>query len=275
VPFFLTIANRGIFFKNLGAIVDGDFSQIETNRDFVPLQDFSNGLGQDGRRWFDIWAVDVTINSSDARLKKNIEDIPCGLEEILKLHPVSYKWIKNPDGQDGAKRLGLLAQEVQRVIPEVVTDWCYKADEKTGKTIKMPTTTLGLQYDAIIPVLIKGMQEQQKLIATLEERIAKLESTSNAAASNAKLNYDASSVVLEQNQPNPCNQATTIHYKIPAGENAQIIIYNSAGALVKTMRATENGQVQIHAGELKAGTYSYALVVDGKQLASKKMVMPK
>jgi hypothetical protein len=189
--------------------------------------------------------------------------------------PVSYKWIKNPDGQDGSKRLGLLAQEVQRVIPEVVRDWCYKGDEKTGKTIKMLTTTLRLQYDAIIPVLIKGMQEQQKLIATLEERIAKLEIQSNAVTSNTKLSYDAPSVVLEQNRPNPSNQTTTIHYKIPAGANAQIIMYNSAATLIKTMRATENGQVQINAGELKAGTYTYALVVDGKQLASKKMVMLK
>jgi len=251
---FFTIAQKGIFFKNLGAITDGDFSQIQANKDFVPLQDFSNSLGQDGRRWFDVWAVDVTINSSDARLKKNIEDIPYGLEEILKLRPVAYKWIKNPDGQDGAKRLGLLAQEVQRVIPEVVRDWCYKADEKTGKTIKMPTTTLGLQYDAIIPVLIKGMQEQQKLITTLEERIAKLENTPNAVMSNTKLSYDASSVVLEQNQPNPYNQTTTIRYKIPANANAQVIIYNSAGTLVKATRAAENGQVQINAGELKAGT---------------------
>ena len=103
----------------------------------------------------------------------------------MKLHPVSYKWIKNPDGNDGPKRLGLLAQEVQTVLPETVRDWCYKADEKTGNLIKMPAATLGLQYDAIIPVLIKGMQEQQKIIATLEERISKLEA-SNVVASKTK-----------------------------------------------------------------------------------------
>jgi len=183
---FFTIAQRGVFFKNLGAITDGDFSQIQVNKDLVPLQDNSNSLGQSGRRWFDIWATDVTVNSSDVRLKKNIEDIPYGLEEIMKLHPVSYKWIKNPDGNDGPKRLGLLAQEVQTVIPEVVRDWCYKADEQSGKIVKMPAATLGLQYDAIIPVLIKGMQEQQKIIATLEERIAKLESVSGVVASNTK-----------------------------------------------------------------------------------------
>ena len=119
------------------------------------------------------------------------------------------------------------------------------------------------------------MQEQQKLIATLEERIAKLESSLNAITSNTKLSYDASFVELEQNQPNPYNRTTTIRYKIPAGVNAQIIIYNSEGKLVKTMSATNNGQVQINAGELKAGTYTYSLVVDGKECASKKMVILK
>src|SRR6266498_4551082 len=272
---FFNIAGRGVFFKNGGGLQDGDFDQIQTNRDFVPVVDGSASLGQDGRRWFDVWATDVTINSSDARLKKNIEDIPYGLEEILKLHPVSYKWIKNPDGQDGPKRLGMLAQEVQRVIPEVVRDYCYKGDEKTGKTIKMPTTTLGLQYDAIIPVLIKGMQEQQKIIATLEERISKLESTLTASNTKISGGIDAASVVLEQNQPNPFNQATIIRYKIPSGANAWFNVYDASGAVIKTMRASESGQVQINAGELKAGTYNYALFVDCKQLASKKMVILK
>jgi hypothetical protein len=269
---YFTIKQRGFFFANQGGFFDGDAGQVATNGDLVPYTDGSNSLGTNGRRWFDIWAIDVTVNSSDARLKKNIEHVRYGHKEILELHPVSYRWIKNPDGQDGPKRLGLLAQEVQQVIPEVVRNWCYKTDEKTGKTIKQSTATLGLQYDAIIPVLIKGMQEQQKIIATLEDRIAKLESQSNAVMSNTKLSNDASSVVLEQNEPNPYNQTTIIRYRIPAGANAQINIYNSIGTLVKSTRTTEKGQVQINAGELKAGTYTYSLVVDGKLFASKKMV---
>ena len=41
------------------------------------------------------------------------------------------------------------------------------------------------------------------------------------------------------------------------------------------MRATESGQVQINAYELKAGTYTYVLVVNGNATASKKMVLLK
>ena len=272
---YFTIKQRGVFFANQGGFFDGDAGQVATNADLVSYTDGSNSLGTDGRRWYDIWAIDVTVNSSDARLKKNIEEIPYGLDEILKLRPVSYKWISNPDGQDGPKRLGLLAQEVQKIIPEVVRDWCYKEDEKTGKTIKMPATTLGLQYDAIIPVLIKGMQEQQKIITTLEERIAKLESALTASNTKISGGIDAASVVLEQNQPNPFNQATIIRYKIPSGANAWFNVYDASGAVIKTMRASESGQVQINAGELKAGTYNYALFVDCKQLASKKMIVLK
>jgi len=85
--------------------------------------------------------------------------------------------------------------------------------------------------------------------------------------------FQAKNHTREKNQPNPFNQTTLIRYKIPVGANAQINIYDAAGAMVKTMRAPENGQAQINAGELKAGTYTYALIIDGKPLVSKKMVM--
>jgi hypothetical protein len=161
-------------------------------------------------------------------------------------------------------------------LPQVVKDHGYRVNEETGAMEKVPSARLGVMYADIIPVLIRGIQEQQKTITTLEDRIAKLESALNASSvSKSPLGIDAGSVVLEQNQPNPFNQTTLIRYKIPAGASAQINIYDASGAMVKTMRAPESGQAQINASELKAGTYTYALVVDGKPLASKKMVMLK
>jgi hypothetical protein len=132
---YFTIKQRGVFFENQRGFFDGDAGQVATNADLVSYTDGSNSLGTDGRRWFDIWAKDVTVNSSDERLKKNIEDMRYGLKEILKLHPVSYRWINNPDGQDGPKRLGLLAQEVQQVIPEVVRTGAIRQTKKQGKQL--------------------------------------------------------------------------------------------------------------------------------------------
>jgi len=95
---------------------------------------------------------------SDARAKKEIKDMPYGLEEVLKLHPVTYKL---KEGEDRT-RLGLIAQEVQKIVPEVVT-----TEERRGM--------LGVDYIALLPVMINAVQAQERIIQKQEARIAILE----------------------------------------------------------------------------------------------------
>lgn len=200
---------------------------------------------------------------SDRRLKKDIEKAPDLLNKVMQLEVSRYHMLSNNVADK--KYFGLIAQDVEKIFPEVVfKNKLDNADEYYT-----------MDYGAVSVLAIKAIQEQQKTITALEERIAKLESALNATTSKTKLGYDASAVSLEQNQPNPFNQTTVIRYKIPAGANAQLNVYDAAGAMIKTMRASESGMSQINAGELKAGTYTYTLVIDGKQIASKKMVMLK
>jgi hypothetical protein len=215
--------------------------------------------------------------NSDKRIKRDIKPIDKAMDGIMKLKPsiyyfkrdeASYKYLNLPKEQ----QFGLIAQEAKEVFPNIVRE--YKTYDEDGK--ERSETMHSINYTALIPVLIKGMQEQQNRISTLEERIAKLENALNAVSSdNMRSGNNTIGAMLEQNQPNPFNQTTLIRYKIPSGANAQINIYDASGVMVKTMRAPENGQAQINAGELKAGTYTYALVVDGKPLATKKMIMLK
>jgi hypothetical protein len=53
------------------------------------------------------------------------------------------------------------------------------------------------------------------------------------------------------------------------------MVYNSGGTPVKTIKANASGIATINAGELGAGAYTYALVVNGKIIASKKMLLVK
>ena len=96
----------------------------------------------------DVRVGGTLVHSSDKRLKKNIQDLSYGLIEVLKLSPVKYEWKSR---EDNKKYLGLIAQEVQKVIPEIVSQ--IEEDE-----------TLTLGYTELIPVLIKAMQEQQGII---------------------------------------------------------------------------------------------------------------
>ncbi|MBR9758163.1 MAG: hypothetical protein GYB39_08755 [Algicola sp.] len=98
----------------------------------------------------DVYAGGAVVHSSDRRLKRNIETLPYGLEEVLQLAPKQYYW-KNR-GVQTRKSLGLIAQEVQPIINEIV----HEAEDKDK--------TLSVSYTELIPVLIKAIQEQQAII---------------------------------------------------------------------------------------------------------------
>ena len=99
------------------------------------------------------------VNSSDKRLKKDIENLSYGLAEILVLKPKEYNWINS---ENEHKSFGLIAQDVQEVMQELV----HTADDKEQ--------SLSISYIELIPVLIKGMQEQQAIIEQQNMKIEKL-----------------------------------------------------------------------------------------------------
>ena len=91
-------------------------------------------------------------SASDLKLKENIEVIPNALEKIEALRGVEYTWKSN--GQYSA---GIIAQEVQAVMPQLVTE---------GES------HLSVQYNGLIGLLIEGMKEQQAQIEELKARLA-------------------------------------------------------------------------------------------------------
>ncbi len=92
---------------------------------------------------------------SDRRQKENIKDIAYGLDEVMRLRPVTHTWLQ---GDSSKVSIGLIAQEVEEILSEVVnTSMDGESDVKA------------LDYNGIIPVLIKSIQE-------LNERIKQLES---------------------------------------------------------------------------------------------------
>jgi len=93
--------------------------------------------------------------SSDARLKKDVADMSYGLKDIAALRAVTFKWKDQARG-DG-RQLGFIAQELQKVMPELVDK-----DSSTGM--------LAVNYPALVPVLVKVIQDQEKRIAALEGR---------------------------------------------------------------------------------------------------------
>ena len=157
-------------------IQDGGSFAIEANGTIRSSIDNTDFLGTSGKRWNSVYATNGTINTSDATLKSDIANLNYGLNAIMQLRPVSFKWI---DGPDFGTRLGLLAQEVKNVIPNVVADYEYVRNECGGYR-KIPATYLGIYYLDLIPVLIKGIQEQNFIISSQQSEITKLKNDMTA-----------------------------------------------------------------------------------------------
>lgn len=82
-----------------------------------------------------------------------------------------------------------------------------------------------------------------------------------------------------QTQPNPFNGSTTIWYKLPEdAQDAKIMVTDLYGRQVQTFTisaAAKNGSVEFNGSNLPEGNYTYTLVVNGKVLEGRQMVMTK
>jgi endosialidase-like protein len=139
--------------------------QLQVAGSVGPNTDGSSNLGSAALRWAAVYAVNGTIQTSDARLKRAIKPLGYGVSELMRLRPVSFRW---KDNSDARLHLGLLAQDVEQVVPEVVV----RNDDET--------TPLGMNYAELVPVLIKAGQEQQAQIeqqrAQIKEQQREIES---------------------------------------------------------------------------------------------------
>ncbi|PSR55947.1 hypothetical protein AHMF7605_21805 [Adhaeribacter arboris] len=239
---------------------------------------------------------------SDKEIKKNIQDFGNAIDIINKLNPKYYQY--REDGKYASLQLpkgnhyGLLAQDLEQVLPNLVNEMPFALNSDTQVNNKpqemrpsanedlanaridpQPVTrdilnTKAVNYTELIPIMIKAMQEQQQTINILTDKIAKLEAGGRMSGSNNSEHSGSLGVSLEQNTPNPVNSTTTFRYTVPANATAQILVYNSAtGKLVKTLQAPASGEIQMNGNDLPAGNYIYTLVVNGKQVASKQLIL--
>lgn len=120
-------------------------------------------------------SLDITAYYSDRRLKENIIIIDCAIEKIQKIKGVSYN--VNKLGQDfgfedTGLQYGLLADEVEKVLPEAVTLAPFDLDEnKNSRTGENYQT---VKYEKVIPLLIESIKELDNRIEKIYTKIRKV-----------------------------------------------------------------------------------------------------
>jgi len=260
-------------------------SNFGIDSDVVP---YTGNVGWDlgnmvlGEQWDDVVADDF-INVSDRRLKKQIHTLQYGLDAIMQLNPVQYKYLHDHDEEKD--HLGLIAQEVLDIIPEVVATHDVDADS-TGQLVRTKNEYMGLNYVALVPVLIQSIQEQQTEIeelraekAELEDRLARIEEHLGLEPQKEEetIILTGDKPQLEQNVPNPATDQATISYYLPQDvSRAELRLFDQSGRLLQqTALDNQAGQrtVQLRLEQLPAATYTYSLLVDGQVVESRKLVV--
>ena len=103
--------------------------------------------------------------SSDVRLKENIKDLEPQINNIKNLKPRRFDWKHEKPNQ--FNDIGFIAQELQEVIPELITDG--PINPENGDRF------LYVAYNKLTPILVKAVQEHQSILEDLEQRLNALE----------------------------------------------------------------------------------------------------
>ena len=130
------VITGGLSVASLGLFVSGGITVIGTSISSVST----------------LW----TIATSDRRLKTQVSPIGDALRKVSKLNGIYFKWIQNePTGQkfDDKRHVGLVAQEVQQVLPEGV---------------HFEDAYLKVDYTSLIPLLVEAMHELEALVRNYE-----------------------------------------------------------------------------------------------------------
>ncbi len=253
-----------------------------------PQTDWYLQLGKDSRKLGTMYIYGIHSNhywnDSDERVKENITGLDKAIDKLKLVRPVKFNFkqehIQNIPAEVKQKyqktMFGFSAQELEKVFPELVMS---------------PDTSYNIysiNYIGMIPVLVEAIQEQQKVIETLQTEIATIQTNCCPAIKSFKsgntINNVNSTTIddnseqseLYQNSPNPFNETTEIGYYLPQNiSNAVLYIYDMQGKQINQypVYERENGSITITGGTLTPGMYMYALIADGKEVDTKRMIL--
>ena len=286
----------------------GDVIKVYSNRD----TDVAYVVRRSGQFTFyvtgdgNVYSKGSLLTASDESYKENISSINNSLNTIRQMRGVTYKLKEQADESTTAstlqsdvssrdtlssrspvpveivnkikaekkrKKSGFIAQELEEIFPEAV--------------YTLPNGKKAIAYSEIIPLLVEAIKEQQNEIDKQQNEIDELRQSKIVQIRSAIGAVDEQSDVnslldeklkakLYSNIPNPFKEQTTISFFIPeASSRASIHIYNLQGKQIKqiNIESRGHGSVTINGYELTPGMYMYSLIVDGKEVDTKKMIL--
>ncbi len=267
-----------------GDAFGGWFSACEAKRNIgvygEACESDNKGNGPNYAGYFNGDVFSVTgYFASDKKIKKNIEPIVNALELLNKIQPKKYQFdntvfptLNLPVDREN---YGVIAQDLEQVLPSLVKE----TPVPDGNKGMLDATIKTVNYTELIPILIQAVKDQQVQIRDQQTKIDELTAAVKNVAGNTRATDNGQSgISMDQNVPNPCDNATTIGFNIAASvQTAVITLATMEGKVIRAVTLNERGKssVRVITSDINSGTYIYTLTADGKIIDSKKMVVNK
>lgn len=228
--------------------------------------------------------------SSDAGLKQNITEVDvvesaAVLDDIALHHfefnPAACPQLTFPSGQ----QLGVIAQELEGILPNLVTDVHQPAQvNAAGEELQPAIDFKAINQEALVPYLIAGHQAQQSIIAQLQAEMAAMQEQlaeccaggmipqgGNSSRSSAEeVTGDARALRIA---PNPFTDRTTLYCNLERGGRMQLIANSADGRelimLSEGQREAGEFQQVWSTEQLAPGVYYVTLLLDGEPLVKR------
>lgn len=178
------IAMGGYAYGNYSTENYGVYGSATTGQNNYGIYGYA--ASSSGQNWAGYFNGNVAITGvcspctiSDEKFKKNIVDLEGGLSKVMALRPKSYEMraneFKDVANLSEGRQQGFLAQDLESVMPEIVhpiaAPAVLTAEEKQRGVKKEAVIYKGVNYAAMIPTLVKAIQEQQAEIDELRQRL--------------------------------------------------------------------------------------------------------
>lgn len=165
-------------------------NEVRSEGHIRPSASNTYDLGSSGQRWREIFS-NMSLNTSDRREKDDIVELQHGLAVVMQLNPVSFRW-KQGCGRTPVdkKEFGLIAQEVEAVVPDVIrraTDYpeCYTNDDGSPlegealeeKQQEYQDDLRSINNGAVTALLINAVKDLNRERLAQDARIDSLEAT--------------------------------------------------------------------------------------------------
>ena len=235
---------------------------------------YSNGdFGTNGGTYF----------GSDKELKTQISIIKNPTDILNALQPKMYffkndKALKSLSLDTKRKQYGLIAQDVEKILPELVKghdQFAIKSPD--GKETYPEVSYKMVNYNAFIPILIAGFQEQQIMIASLKSTVDSLFIVAQKANSIRRMSLDevlANKVGTAVLFPNPNDGKFSISITdLDDTQVTDLYVTNLAGAIIFKASSVKNGNLNIDLSHNSKGIYQYTLFTNKQEIASNKFVV--